>query len=429
MNMPDLHRRFLESKGVCTDTRKVSEGELFFALKGPNFNGNLFAVQALEAGASFVVVDESSGTPDDRTIMVDDVLATLQELACYHRMQFDIPVIGVTGSNGKTTNKELLYAVLSHNYRTLCTKGNLNNHIGVPLTLLDLKKDHEIAVVEMGANHIGEIRDLCEIARPGYALITSIGEAHLEGFGSMEGIKRGKKELFDHVVNAGGRCFINLAQPIVPDLYHGPEDQAILFGDAAHPPFIVSREQRPCLSAEFQLNGETMRVDSQLIGSFQDNNLLHALAIADFFGVDSGRIKTGLEGYVPTNNRAELTSYRDNTVILDAYNANPPSMKAALSAFIDTKDQPKMAILGDMFELGEDSLRYHQEIVDMAGNEALDVVVLVGKDFSRTSRPRHMYHFDTTAEAKAWWQEQEVHGYHILIKGSRGVHLEVLLQD
>ena len=407
----------------------MKAGQMFFALKGPNFNGNLFASQAVHEGAVCAVVDEDVNGDDERILKVEDVLSSLQEIAHHHRMQFDIPVLGITGSNGKTTNKELIAAVLSTKYNVLWTQGNLNNHIGVPLTLLQLDQAHDIAVIEMGANHIGEIRALSRIADPDHALITSIGIAHLEGFGSLEGVKTAKRELYDYTIARKGKCFVNLAVEHVRDLYDGPDELGIFYGNTAHPPSVESIEQKPMLSAQFRFEDETLEIHSKLIGAFQADNLLHVLAVGRHFEISADAMVQAIEAYVPSNNRAELTKYRSNSVILDAYNANPPSMKAAIHAFVQTDQQPKMAILGDMFELGQSSVDYHQEIVDLADESDIDAVILVGKDFSQTRIPEHMYHFDTTAEAKDWWADQKVEGYHILIKGSRGVHLEVLLED
>ena len=420
---------FLESSGVCTDTRKLRKDDMYFALKGPNFNGNLFAHQALEDGAQYAVVDEYTGENQEQIIVVEDALETLQQLAKFHRQQLDIPVIGITGSNGKTTNKELIFAVLNSKYKTTCTKGNLNNHIGVPLTLLQLQPDTEIAIIEMGANHIGEIDELCRIAQPSHGLITSIGVAHLEGFGSMDGIKQTKRELFNFVSEQGGHCFVNLMLEHVEEVSGSLGDLAIYYGNSSHPPYITSISQHPQVSISVESNDASIDMNSRLIGSFQAANVLNAVAIGIHFLVEMEEIQKAIEAYIPANNRAELTKYRSNTVILDAYNANPSSMKAALETFLKLEGVPKMVILGDMFELGKTSISYHQEIVDMIDSSPIDEIILVGKDFSQTKISNRIHQFDTTAEAKEWWMDQRVEGYNILIKGSRGVHLEVLLED
>jgi len=383
----------------------------------------------LEAGASYAIVDEPQKKSDERTIQVDDVLSCLQNLAQYHRRQCAIPVIAITGSNGKTTNKELISAVLAKRYNTLYTHGNLNNHIGVPLTLLRLTKEHEMAVIEMGANHIGEIAELCNIAEPDHGIITSIGIAHLEGFGSMEGIRKGKKELFDYLVSNKGTCFINLNDADVPGLYEGRDKDAVLFGDEEHQPYFVITSGHPFVQVSMHWDGGSTEIRSNLAGDFQGNNLLHAWAIGQHFGILTTQIREALETYVPSNNRAQLLEHNGIQILLDAYNANPTSTKAALRSFMWSDKEPKLVVLGDMLELGTASLELHQEIVNLLIEEGIENAVLIGPEYGKTIMPPEYQHFNQTALAKAWWQDQDLKGYNILIKGSRGMALEKLLKD
>ncbi|MCP4124959.1 MAG: UDP-N-acetylmuramoyl-tripeptide--D-alanyl-D-alanine ligase [Bacteroidetes bacterium] len=428
MELSALYRSFLNSNGICTDTRKLEKGQLYFALKGPNFNGNKFAQSALDAGASYAVIDEVQDSMDDHMILVEDALTTLQDLARHHRRQYEIPVLAITGSNGKTTNKELISAVLSKRYKTLFTEGNLNNHIGVPLTLLRLKPDDEFAVIEMGANHSGEIAELCSIAEPDHGLITSIGVAHLEGFGSMEGIKKGKKELFDHLIRTKGMCFINLQVPEVASLFGGSKELTVPFGNEKCLPYGVITSEDPFIQLSIHWRDGSVEVRSNLAGRFQSDNLLHAWAIGEYFGVPAEHIREALETYVPSNNRAQLLVIDDIHILLDAYNANPTSTKAALRSFMWSDREPKLVVLGDMLELGEASVELHQEIINLLAGEGIEQAVLIGPEYGKTKIPQKYHHFTNTKEAKIWWDQQDLKGNYILIKGSRGMALEQLVQ-
>ncbi len=429
MDIHTLHQIFLKSSGVCTDTRKISGNEIFFALKGPNFNANKFALQAINKGCSYAVVDEiEEGVEDKRLIKVEDGLACLQTLANYHRSQFNIPVIGITGSNGKTTNKELINAVLSKKYNVLCTAGNFNNHIGVPLTLLLLSNKHEIAIIEMGANHIGEIKELCEIAEPTHGLITNIGIAHLEGFGSVEGIRKTKRELFDFVTQNGGVCFVNVNNEQVQALYKGILEEAIFYGNDQNEPFTILVNTESDLDINIHQKNETLNLQSNLIGKFQANNLLNAFVIGQYFSVEENDIVNALEEYIPQNNRSQQIKWKDNLIVLDAYNANPSSMKSAIESFVEHPSNHKVIILGDMLELGEASTKYHQEIVDILRNEAFEEVILVGNEFSKSNFPDSFSFFEEREEVKAWLEQQNFKHKTFLVKGSRGIGLEKIFQ-
>ena len=353
---------------ICTDTRAITNDCLFFALKGENFDANTFAEQALADGAAFAVVDNQKLAKTDRYLFVDDVLTALQELAKHHRKQLNIPVIGLTGSNGKTTTKELIRAVLSEQFKTFATKGNLNNHIGVPLSILSMQSDVEIAVIEMGANHQKEIELLCEIAQPTHGLITNVGMAHLDGFGGFEGVKKGKAELFAYLKTHNGFAFINKNNPHLLEMsskadlnkviYYGSEKENAISGKLKH--------SDPLIEFEWANQSATYEAKANLTGTYNFENILAAICIGDFFEISAEKINNGLANYYPTNNRSQLTKTESNTVICDFYNANPSSMHAAIANFIQLQQSPKIAILGDMFELGKEAGKEHQLILDKA---------------------------------------------------------------
>lgn len=421
-----LYTIYRQHPVITTDTRNCPPNSLFFALKGDKFNGNRFAAQALEAGAAFAVIDQPEYKADDRYILVDNVLKTLQDLAAFHRNQLRIPVIGITGTNGKTTTKELTAAVLSSRYKTLATEGNLNNHIGVPLTLLKIKPEHEMAIIEMGANHPGEIKALCQIARPDFGLITNVGKAHLEGFGSLEGVIRTKSELYDFLRQTGGKVFLHAENELLTPQAHHLEH--ILYGTAPDN-FVWGKmiSCSPTLSFEFTVNGQTMPVDTRLIGSYNLPNLLAAVAIGSYFGVTPLQIRQAIETYEPTNKRSQLIRTDKNTLILDAYNANPTSMMAALINFRDIQASNKTLILGDMRELGADSHQEHQHIIDFIRKSDFDSVFLVGEIFNAHDHPYKG--FATTADLKEWLGLHPLTDRYILIKGSRGIALETALSE
>ena len=426
-SIEELYSIYTTHPSVVTDTRKLKLGDLYFALKGPNFNGNLFALAALEAGASFAIVDEeipNSAALQDRIIIVDDVLTTLQALAKYHRQQFNIPFIAITGSNGKTTTKELVYAVLVSHFKTYTTQGNLNNHIGVPLTLLSIPKDAEIAVIEMGANHQKEIESYCAYTLPTHGMITNCGKAHLEGFGGVEGVKKGKGELFDFLRVHHGTVFlmedfeylVKMAQGIHHVIGYGKE-QGQIQGEAI--------DQNGMLSVQFKKGIDIASIQTHLVGNFNLPNVLAAVAIGQYFKVPNDKIKSAIENYIPTNSRSQLLTWNNNEVVLDAYNANPSSMKLAVENFAKINKENKLVCLGGMRELGVDTLMEHQMLIDQLKQTNWKQVILVGAEF-KTCNHDYLY-FDTAIEAKAWLQAQNLKGYTLLIKGSRGIQMEQLI--
>ncbi len=419
-----LYQQFLVSAGVCTDTRQDVKNKLFFALSGENFNGNRFAEQALTKGALLTVIDDPSCKKDDRFWLVDNVLDALQQLALFHRRQFDIPVIGITGTNGKTTTKELVTAVLASKYQTTATRGNLNNHIGVPLTLLQIDKQTEIAVIEMGANHPGEIKTLSELALPTHGIITNIGKAHLEGFGSYEGVKKTKRELYDFIESVNGTVIVNHDDTIL--MAFSKKINRFTYG-TSHADIIGKIiSQLPYLKIEISTDKNTFVINSKLYGSYNFPNILAAVATGTLFKVPDTNIKEAIENYVPQNNRSQQIKTKDNFLILDAYNANPVSLSKAIESFRDASFSNPFLIIGDMFELGQASPSEHQKIVDLLIKTAFDDVLLVGKDFFNTNHP--FVAFKTTDEAEDYLKSHPVKGKNILVKGSRGMHLESLIQ-
>lgn len=420
MNIKDLHKLFLESQGVSTDTRKVSNGQLFFALTGENFNGNEYAEQALEKGASYAVIDQEEFAKSDKFIVVDDVLQTLQQLATYHRNQLKVPLLAITGSNGKTTSKELIHAVLNKKFRTTATKGNLNNHIGVPLTLLSLDESTEFAIVEMGANHHGEIAKLSEIANPDYGYITNFGKAHLEGFGSVEGVIKAKSELYSFLKENNKMLFLNADDPIQQKQLS--YSHTFSFGQSATAGVQVEYP-KATQPTEVIFRGKTYK--SQLTGSYNAANIAAALCIGHYFGVEEAAMQEAVESYIPSNNRSQILKIGSTTLLMDAYNANPTSMMAALESFHTFPAERKIAILGDLLELGSVSQQEHQNMVAYAAGLDLEQALLVGNNFSKTSLPdKRFSKFDTFPGLKEKLLETDFSNAHVLIKGSRGMALE-----
>ncbi|MBI2280191.1 MAG: UDP-N-acetylmuramoyl-tripeptide--D-alanyl-D-alanine ligase [Bacteroidetes bacterium] len=413
MNVEDLYKIYQEHPIISTDTRKILDECLFFALKGENFDANEFAETAINKGASFSIIDNKKYCSSDKCILVDNVLETLQELANYHRKQLNIPIIGITGSNGKTTTKELIYAVLSKKYNTVATHGNLNNHIGVPLTLLSIPKNCEIAIIEMGANHIGEIEQLCKIAEPNFGIITNIGTAHIEGFGSREGVIKAKSELYHFIKKTKGTIFLNSDDELLVSL--AKEISAIKYSKNE----ISNINSNPFLS--FFL--AALKIKTQLYGEYNIPNILAAIKIGEYFNVEKKAIKAALENYVSTNNRSQIVKLANHTLYLDAYNANPTSMNAAIDTF-STLDVPnKFLILGDMLELGHVSQDEHQKIADKIHNLNLQAL-LVGNEFQQIKNKYHFTAVKNTDEAILWLANQLDFFKSILIKGSRGIRLE-----
>jgi UDP-N-acetylmuramoyl-tripeptide--D-alanyl-D-alanine ligase len=420
MDIQALYSIYQQYPSVQTDTRKLKAGDLYFALKGPNFNGNHFAEQALEAGAAYAIIDEETYYIGDKTILVTDVLEALQQLAKYHRQQFTIPFIAITGSNGKTTTKELIHTVLSTTYTTYTTEGNLNNHIGVPLTLLKIRQDAEMAVIEMGANHQKEIASYCEIALPTHGLITNCGKAHLEGFGSEEGVRKGKGELFDFLRTHQGSAFVmwdyeylqEMSKGISPIFTYGTKEGDILGSAVTSDPFL-----EVAFTKGFDGN-----ITTQLVGSYNLPNVLAAVAVGKHFTIADETIKTAIETYAPTNSRSQLVTKGSNRVILDAYNANPSSMTLAIENFAKANENNKVLVLGAMAELGTASLQEHEQIVATIQKYEWKAVLLVGGDFLKIQHP--YLSFSNAEEAGQWLQDLQPEDSYLLVKGSRSTGME-----
>lgn len=429
MNIEELYSLYIESGKVTTDTRKILPGSIFFALKGDSFNGNEFALNALEKGAAFSVIDEATYATDDRCILVTDVLETLQLLAAYHRDQLTIPVIGITGTNGKTTTKELLNAVLSEKYITYCTQGNLNNHIGVPLTLLAIQPDVELAIVEMGANHKREIAGLCAIAKPKFGLITNIGKAHLEGFGGFEGVKIAKAELYDFIKQKDGTIFVNDDNPILHDMYTSRGiTKTVTYGenvDNLVSGSIVSSD--PLLCVSWKSAGSTGQIATNLTGTYNLENILAAIAVGLHFDLSDDQVNHGISSYVPGNNRSQVIQTSSNTLICDYYNANPSSMHVAIDNLAAITAAHKTLILGDMFELGNEAKEEHQRVIEHALNIKADRNIFVGNAFYSSEHIDRSIFFTNIEGAIEWLKANPVIGSTVLLKGSRGMKLELLL--
>lgn len=424
MLIKDLYKIYQKYPSVQTDTRKLQSGNLFFALKGPNFNGNQFAKQALDAGAAYVIADEPIPFADERIINVPDALDTLQQLAAYHRAQFTIPFIAITGSNGKTTTKELLHCVLSSQYKTYTTEGNLNNHIGIPLTILKIKADAQMAVIEMGANHLNEIAGYCEYAKPTYGLITNIGKAHLEGFGSAENVKIGKGELFAYLKNNKGTAFVNSDDKAVNEL-GAAMNQCIYYGSNSGGYKGEILENNPFLKVKIEMENN-FEIATQLVGDYNLPNILAAACVGNYFKINNENIKRSIEGYAPSNSRSQLIHIGSNDIILDAYNANPGSMKAAIENFAQGSTENKILLLGDMKELGSESEQEHAYIVKLIDQYQWRQVLLVGNNFGHIES-KHL-HFENASEALDWLLKNPVAQAHLLIKGSRSMQMEKVLQ-
>jgi UDP-N-acetylmuramoyl-tripeptide--D-alanyl-D-alanine ligase len=417
----DLYTRY---PSVQTDTRKITEGSIFFALKGPNFNGNRFVAQALASGAAYAVTDEADAVSSERCILVPDVLQALQELALYHRRQLDIPFIAITGSNGKTTSKELVTAVLRQQYITYATAGNLNNHIGVPLTILSIRPDAQIAVVEMGANHLGEIASYCRIALPTHGIITNCGKAHLEGFGSIEGVRKGKGELYDHIRATGGMIFRNADLDYLEEMATGISRQ-ISYGADPHAAYSgTALAEALLLDVAVHTDGYKTTLHTQLVGDYNFANVMLALAVGAHFDLPLQQIKAAIESYAPDNSRSQLLQKGSNRVILDAYNANPTSMRAAISNFA-AAESPKLLWLGAMKEMGPEEEREHAGLVAWLQQWTWDQVILVGPEFQAFAGD-YLW-FPDAASAAEYLDTRRPEQANILIKGSRGSRMETLL--
>jgi UDP-N-acetylmuramoyl-tripeptide--D-alanyl-D-alanine ligase len=426
MTVQELYQIYLKHPNVCTDTRKLSTGCLFFALKGDNFNGNLFAQKAIEAGAAFAVIDEVQTEMNSQYILVQNVLETLQQLASYHREQLNIPVVAIVGSNGKTSTKELVSSVLQTHFLVLSTPGNFNNHIGLPLTLLQLNKTHQIAVIEMGANHEFENAFLCQIAQPSCGIVTNNGKDHLEGFGSLEGVVRSNAELYQYLAKTGGLAFVNGNDEVLLQRSSTIENRIIYQQNGAaslgsNQMSITPKTLQPKITFEY----EGLQIESCLSGDYNFDNILAALVIGKYFGLNPRQIKEGIELYQPQNLRSQWLQKENNTIFLDAYNANPSSMELSIKNFMAMPGENKILFLGDMFELGKYEAEEHQNLVNFCLNLGLDKVILIGKAFAKTDCT--YLKFIETKEAAAYLDSQQFSQYTFFLKGSRGMKMESLV--
>lgn len=425
MEIKQLYEKFLEFPSVKTDTRHLQSGDIFFALKGPHFNGNSFAKQALASGAAFAVIDEKEYYENERTILVDDALTTLQQLAGHHRRTFTIPFLAITGSNGKTTTKELIHQVLSRSFKTYTTLGNLNNQIGIPLTMLRIKRDAEIAVIEMGANHLREIESYCQYSLPTHGIITNTGKAHLEGFGSIEGVRKAKGELFDFIREHHGTAFVMWDYDYLRDMSQGISS-IFKYGTSEGDVTGIIRQSDPYLEVEITSGVGIKNIQTQLVGEYNLPNVLSAVAVGKYFNVDENLIKSAIEAYSPSNSRSQMIERDSNRFILDAYNANPSSMKSAVENFARLHGTDKILILGGMAELGKESLEEHQALVELIEKYSWKNVVLVGGDFGQISHP--FLFFANSAEARNWFRSQHFTHSYFLVKGSRSMQMEKILE-
>lgn len=425
MQIHELYSIYLKHPTLVTDTRKLLPGSLFFALKGPHFNGNHFINQALEKGAAYCITDEDTSGADERIIRVSDSLLTLQALAEYHRLQFKIPFIAITGSNGKTTTKELVHAVLSTTFKTYTTQGNLNNHIGIPLTLLSIKQDAEMAIIEMGANHAQEIKGYCQYTRPTHGLITNCGKAHLEGFGSVEGVRKAKGELYDYLRMHDGSIFIFNDLDYLKEMSTGIKNK-ISYGTKQADYTGIALDNQEMLCIKVTGGASINQIQTQLVGNYNLPNVLAAISIGKTFKVPDESIKQSLEAYTPGNSRSQLVNKNGNKIILDAYNANPSSMKLAIENFASLPGNNKIVFLGSMMEMGDASDFEHAAIIDLLLKNKWEYVVLAGPGFKEVPAP--FIHFNNSTEAGAWLKEQNFTHKQVLIKGSRSMQMEKILE-
>lgn len=424
MDLQALYTKYMECSAPVIDSREVEKGCMFFALRGANFNGNHFAADALQKGALYAVVDDPQLAGDQRFLLVEDTLKTMQKLANHHRNKLPARILAITGSNGKTTTKELIFHILSSEYPTLATPKNYNNHIGVPLTLLHLKKHHQYAVVEMGANHPGEIRSLCKIADPDFGMITNIGKAHLEGFGSFKGIISAKNELYEHICSRGGTIFYNSDNKLLQELLknkncytydYGTSPQAYCSGSIIRgTPYL-------------EIQAEEAKLETRLIGDYNFENLMAAICVAKYTGVSVDNLRRAILNYTPNNNRSQIIHTQTNEILLDAYNANPTSMKAAIENFARLERKNKFLILGDMFELGKYSQEEHKHIITIIKNMGFTNVLLVGPHFCKQAM-REMLTFSHTDRLMSWIKAHPIQNSSVLIKGSRGMELEKIVE-
>lgn len=431
MTIEQLYELYIQYPSVQTDTRKLKRGDIFFALKGPSFNGNTFARQALESGAAYAIVDEKEYISGPKTIWVEDVLTTLQQLARHHRLQFSslpggrkVPFIAITGSNGKTTTKELVHAVLSTTFKTYTTQGNLNNHIGIPLTILSIRSDAEVAVIEMGANHQKEIEGYCTYALPTHGVITNCGKAHLEGFGGVEGVRKGKGELYDYLRNHKGTAFVMWDYDYLQTMSKGIRE-VITYGTKEADYVGNLLQSEPFLQVSIEKGASIKKIRTQMVGEYNLPNVLVAVAIGKYFEIADDKIEKAIEEYVPTNSRSQLVTSGTNQIVMDAYNANPSSMRAAIENFAKMHSPDKVVMLGAMAELGSESLEEHQAIIKLLVKFSWKEVVLVGGDFQKIAHP--FTGLNNVAEAAEWFRNNQFQHTAILIKGSRSMQMEKVL--
>lgn len=428
MQLDSLYNLFLKYRNITTDSRIAKKDALFFALKGDNFDGNQYAESALANGCSYAIIDNPDFKKSQKYILVNDVLDTLQSLGNYHRKKLNLPILGITGTNGKTTTKELIAAVLGKKFNLSYTQGNLNNHIGVPLTLLSMDESTEFGVVEMGANHMFEIKKLCEIAEPNFGLITNIGKAHLEGFGSVENVKKTKKELYDYLADHAGKVFYNSKNKILTDIIHQINIDSIPFaGDESK----VKGEVLTCepfLCARLIINNTIVDINTQLVGAYNLENILAAASIGEYFNVSNDNIKVAIKEYTPTNNRSQFIKLSTNNIYLDAYNANPTSVELSLNNFVSLNKPNSCIILGDMLELGKDSIEEHKKILRLIDTYSFKKIILVGNIYSTLRVKEDIFQFENVNALKEWLIKNEIADSNILIKGSRGIQLETIVK-
>ncbi|HAF28959.1 MAG TPA: UDP-N-acetylmuramoyl-tripeptide--D-alanyl-D-alanine ligase [Bacteroidales bacterium] len=428
METEDLYQIFLKSKKIIIDSRNAEENSLFFALKGETFDGNAYAKSALDKGCPYAIIDKEEYVQGSNFILVENVLKSLQSLANYHRKQLNIPIVAITGTNGKTTTKELVASVLSKKFHVSFTKGNLNNHIGVPLTLLSMDNNTQLGIVEMGANHINEIKTLCEIAEPDFGIITNIGKAHLEGFGSFENIIKAKSELYEYLKAKNGKVFYNSGNSLLKRIVEGMNLDTIAFGSLNSPVYgeIISSEQY--LSLKINLGDFETKINTQLIGNYNLENVLAASCIGHYYNIEPELIVSAIEEYVPTNNRSQFLKTTKNNLFLDAYNANPTSVEAAIKNFSQMPSNDKCIILGDMLELGSDSRLEHQKILDLLKENRFDQIFLIGEIYYSLENGNDILKFKNVDEFKIWLEKNNIVNSNVLIKGSRGIRLEKIVE-
>lgn len=425
MNIETLYSLFLRHPSISTDTRELKPDSIFFALKGMNFDGNKFAQKAINEGCAAAVVDDKEYATNERIILVDNVLAALQQLAHHHRKQLKIPVIAITGTNGKTTSKELVQAVLMQKLNVLATKGNLNNHIGVPLTLLGMTASHQVAIVEMGANHQREIEGLCVITAPDYGMITNIGKAHLEGFGGEEGVIKAKGEMYDYIRTTGGKLFVNADNNLLKRMSFGIK--RILYGSESSEADYQGSLLECDPFVKLKISGTAAVISTHLIGNYNFENMMAAACIGNHFGLSAVEIQKGLESYVPHNNRSEVMQTARNLLLLDAYNANPSSMRAAILNFAQMDRPNKVVILGDMLELGADAAQEHFAITSLVKEKNFDNIFFVGPEFSKHASVVNAFHFNDINGAIVYFRDYPISNSTVLVKGSRGIQLEKII--